>query len=91
MDITKKHVVNIGLWTRGKNQGEGLEVARQMPDVHFHFVGNQAGNFKDYWEPLMKDVPENVNIWGERTDTDLFMKAADYLCLTLHGNVIRLC
>ena len=48
-----------------------------MPDVHFHFVGNQAGNFKDYWEPLMKDVPENVKIWGEKADTDLFMKAAD--------------
>ena len=77
MDITKKHVVNIGLWTKGKNQGEGLEAARQMPDVHFHFVGNQAGNFKDYWEPLMKDVPDNVKIWGEQTDTDLFMKAAD--------------
>jgi len=77
MDITKKHVVNIGLWTRGKNQGEGMEAARQMPDVHFHFVGNQAGNFKDYWEPLMKDVPDNVKIWGEQTNTDLFMKAAD--------------
>ena len=77
MDITKKHVVNIGLWTRGKNQGEGLEAARQMPDVHFHFVGNQAGNFIDYWEPLMENVPENVTIWGERTDTDQFMKAAD--------------
>ena len=77
MDIRKKHVVNIGLWTRGKNQGEGLEAARQMPDVHFHFVGNQAGNFKDYWEPLMKDLPDNVKIWGEQIDTDLFMKAAD--------------
>ena len=77
MDRSKKHVVNIGLWTRGKNQGEGLEAARQMPDVHFHFVGNQAGNFKDYWEPLMKDVPDNVTIWGERDDADVFMKAAD--------------
>ena len=77
MDLTKKHVVNIGLWTKGKNQGEGLEAARQMPDVHFHFVGNQAGNFKDYWEPLMNNVPENVTVWGERNDTDVFMKAAD--------------
>jgi autotransporter strand-loop-strand O-heptosyltransferase len=77
MDVTKKHVVNIGLWTRGKNQGEGLEAARQIPDVEFHFVGNQAGNFKDYWEPLMNNVPDNVTVWGERNDTDLFMKAAD--------------
>jgi len=77
MDSTKKHVVNIGLWTKGKNQGEGIEAARQMPDVEFHFVGNQAGNFKDYWEPLMKDLPDNVTVWGERNDTDVFMKAAD--------------
>ena len=77
MDLTKKHVVNIGLWTKGKNQGEGLEVAKQMPDVHFHFVGNQAGNFIDYWEPLMENVPENVTVWGERIDTHTFMKAAD--------------
>jgi len=25
----------------------------------------------------MKDVPDNVTIWGERTDVDVFMKAAD--------------
>lgn len=77
MNIYKKHVVNIGLWTRGKNQGEGLEIARKYPDMMFHFVGNQAGNFQDYWEPLMKDLPSNVKIWGERSDTDKFLLAAD--------------
>ena len=77
MHVSKYHVVNIGLWTSGKNQGEMLELAKKMPDVEFHFVGNQAGNFKDYWEPLMGDVPKNVIIWGERDDTDVFMKAAD--------------
>jgi autotransporter strand-loop-strand O-heptosyltransferase len=77
MHVSKYHVVNIGLWTSGKNQGEMLELAKKMPDVEFHFVGNQAGNFKDYWEPLMVDVPKNVTIWGERDDTDVFMKAAD--------------
>lgn len=77
MDSTKKHVINVGLWTKGKNQGEGLALARKLPHVEFHFIGNQAGNFIDYWEPLMKDVPDNVTIWGERTDVDVFMKAAD--------------
>jgi len=77
MDSSKKHVINVGLWTQGKNQGEGLALARKLPSVEFHFIGNQAGNFKDYWEPLMKDVPDNVTIWGERTDVDVFMKAAD--------------
>ena len=77
MDTTKQHVVNIGLWTPGKNQAEGLAIARKMPHVQFHFVGNQAGNFQHYWEPLMNNVPSNVTIWGERDDTDAFMKAAD--------------
>ena len=77
MDSSKKHVINVGLWTQGKNQGEGLALARKLPGVEFHFIGNQAGNFKDYWEPLMKDIPDNVTIWGERTDVDVFMKAAD--------------
>ena len=73
----KKNVLNIGLWTKGKNQCEGIEIARKYPDMMFHFVGNQAGNFKDYWEPLMKDLPSNVKVWGERNDIDNFMKAAD--------------
>jgi len=72
-----KHVLNVGLWTSGKNQGEGLEIARRYPDMTFHFVGNQAMNFADYWVPLMKDIPENVKIWGERKDIDTFMEMAD--------------
>jgi autotransporter strand-loop-strand O-heptosyltransferase len=72
-----KHVLNVGLWTSGKNQGEGIEIARKYPNMTFHFVGNQAGNFKDYWEPLMKDLPSNVKVWGERKDIDTFMEMAD--------------
>ena len=71
------HVLNVGLWTPGKNQGEAVELARQMPDVQFHFVGNQAGNFQHYWEPLMKDLPPNVHVWGERNDVDEFMGDVD--------------
>ena len=77
MNLKMKHVVNVGLWTPGKNQGEMLELAKQMPDVGFHFIGNQAGNFQDYWGPLMKDVPDNVKIWGERDDAKYFIMAAD--------------
>ena len=71
------NVLNVGLWTKGKNQGEGIEIARKYPNMRFNFVGNQAGNFKDYWEPLMKDLPPNVKVWGERNDVDEFMIAAD--------------
>jgi len=76
-DRNKKHVLNVGLWTPGKNQREGLEIARKYPDMMFHFVGNQAGNFKSYWEPLMQDLPSNVKVWGERTDIHNFMTASD--------------
>ena len=77
MDLKMKHVVNIGLWTPGKNQGEMLELSRKMPDVAFHFVGNQAMNFEHYWGPLMNDIPDNVKIWGERDDAKYFLMAAD--------------
>lgn len=77
MNPQKKHVLNVGLWTPGKNQGEGVEIARQLPDIEFHFVGNQAINFKHYWEPLMIDLPANVHVWGERSDVDKFMTACD--------------
>jgi autotransporter strand-loop-strand O-heptosyltransferase len=40
-------------------------------------VGNQAPNFKEYWSPIMKNIPLNVKVWGESSDIDTFMKASD--------------
>ncbi len=83
MDPMKTHVLNVGLWTSGKNQKEGIEVARLIenthPDIHFHFIGNQAPNFEEYWKPIMENLPKNVTVWGERTDVDKFMTASDVL------------
>lgn len=73
----KINVVNVGLWTPGKNQAEGIEIARKYPEMDFHFIGNQAVNFKHYWEPLMKDLPSNVHVWLERNDAHRFIKMAD--------------
>lgn len=73
----EKQVINVGLWTPGKNQLEGIEIARNHPKAMFHFIGNQAENFKEYWKPLMKTLPTNVKVWGERDDVHLFMQAAD--------------
>jgi autotransporter strand-loop-strand O-heptosyltransferase len=73
----KINVLNVGLWTKGKNQGEGIEIARKYTDIDFHFVGNQAENFKDYWQPLMVNLPENVKVWGEQSNIDEFMIACD--------------
>lgn len=74
-----KHVLNVGLFSPGKNQGEVFAIARQLEKykIKFHFVGNQAMNFEDYWLPLMKHKPDNCVVWGERTDTDLFYEACD--------------
>jgi hypothetical protein len=74
-----KHVLNVGLFAPGKNQGEVFAIARQLEKykIKFHFVGNQAGNFEHYWGPLMKHKPENCVIWGERNDVDTFYAACD--------------
>lgn len=79
-----KHILNVGLFTRGKNQKELIEYARSLQNekIKFHFVGNMAVNFKDYWEPLLKDLPKNCLIWGERNDVDKFYQAADLMVFT---------
>jgi len=81
IDPFKTHVLNVGLWTSGKNQGEGVEIARKVweenKDVHFHFIGNQAPNFEDYWKPIMDNLPSNVTVWFERNDVSDFMIACD--------------
>jgi autotransporter strand-loop-strand O-heptosyltransferase len=83
MDTLKTHILNVGLWTEGKNQKEGIEVARLLqdshPELHFHFIGNQAPNFENYWKPIMENLPKNVTVWGERNDVEKFMIACDVL------------
>ena len=81
LDKNKVHVLNVGLWTPGKNQKEGVEIARLLeysnPEIQFHFVGNYAENFATYWEPIFKDLPSNVKIWNEQSNIDEFLKSTD--------------
>jgi len=83
LDPNKIHIINVGLWTPGKNQEEGVEIAKLVegihPELEFHFIGNQAPNFQDYWIPIMKDLPSNVKVWGEKDNVSDFMCAADVL------------
>jgi len=77
-----KHLINIGLWTQGKNQGEAVEWARTLEQLYpgqyqFHFIGNQAENFESYWGPIMQQLPPNVHIHGERNDINTFYQLAD--------------
>lgn len=87
LDSSYKHVINVGLFTPRKNQKEIFEYAKNLKDykIKFHFVGNQADNFKFYWEPLLKDAPENCVIWGERLDVETFYSAADLFLFTSRG------
>ena len=86
LNPNKKHVLHIGLFTSRKNQSEFFEYAKMLPDVEFHSVGNQAENFKWYWEPLMKDKPDNLTWWNERTDVDSFYQSMDLFLFTSRGN-----
>lgn len=79
-----KHVINVGLFTQGKNQKELIDYARALARerIQFHFIGNMAPNFIHYWEPLLKDLPKNCKVWGERGDVDKFYQAADLMVFT---------
>lgn len=83
-DPSYKHILNIGLFTEGKNQGYAFELARKLINdkIIFHFVGNQAGNFEDYWKPIMKTKPDNCIVWGERSDVQTFLMASDLFLFT---------
>ena len=87
MDPEYKHVINVGLFTPRKNQAEIFDYARKLSDykIKLHFIGNQADNFKYYWEPLMKNKPDNCVVWGERSDVHKFYEAADLFLFTSRG------
>jgi len=46
LDPNYKNIINIGLFTWGKNQGYAFEIARTLEQykIMFHFIGNQAIN-----------------------------------------------
>jgi glycosyltransferase involved in cell wall biosynthesis len=87
LDPSLKHVLNVGLFTPRKNQAEAIEYARLLENypIQFHFVGNQADNFADYWKPLLQNLPSNVKIWGERSDVDDFYSCMDLMLFTSRG------
>ncbi len=88
LDPNLKHAINVGLFTPRKNQAEIIEYARMLQNypIQFHFIGNQADNFKFYWEPLMQNFPKNCKWWNERSDVDSFYEAADLFLFTSRGH-----
>ena len=87
-DPSYKHVLNVGLFTRRKNQGYIFEIAKLLKDykIKFHFLGNQADNFREYWEPLINNKPDNCVIWGERKDVQSFIEASDLFFFASQGD-----
>jgi glycosyltransferase involved in cell wall biosynthesis len=83
-----KHVVIVGLWTQRKNQGYAIELAKKLInyDIKFHFLGNQADNFKSYWEPLMQDLPENCIVEGEVSNVSEWVKNSDLFLFPSKGD-----
>jgi hypothetical protein len=87
-DPSYKHVLNVGLFTSRKNQSYIFEIAHKLKDykIKFHFLGNQADNFKSYWEPLINNKPDNCVIWGERKDVPSFIEASDLFLFPSKGD-----
>lgn len=83
------HILNVGLFTKDKNQGYVFDLAEKLKDykIHFHFVGNQANNFSEYWKPLNDKRIESCFVHGERDDVDLFYQACDLL---IHPSILEL-
>ena len=88
LDPEYKHFVTVGLFTPRKNQAYAFELAERLKNykVKFHFLGNQAGNFADYWEPLMANKPHNCVVWGERNDVNSFLEACDVFFFPSKGD-----
>lgn len=93
LEADYKHIVIIGLFTPRKNQKYAFELCDKLHEykIKFHFLGNQAGNFDHYWRPLMDWKASNPNlnncvVWGERSDTDDFMNAADLFLFCSKGD-----
>lgn len=88
LDPSYKHFVTVGLFTPRKNQAYAFELGKYLKNhkVKFHFLGNQAGNFENYWKPLMTDKPDNCVIWGERNDVNEFLEACDVFFFPSKGD-----
>jgi len=88
LDPEYKHFVTVGLFTPRKNQAYAFQLAERLKNhkVKFHFLGNQAGNFENYWKPLMANKPDNCVVWGERNDVSEFLEACDVFFFPSKGD-----
>lgn len=82
LDPYKVHVLNVGLLHPNKNQKYIFNIAKQLKNVEFHFIGNTCFlNDCGIGEDI--NLP-NCNIWGERSDVDKFMSCMDIYLFPSH-------
>tara|TARA_Y100000034_G_scaffold43235_2_gene52795 strand:- start:514 stop:2442 length:1929 start_codon:yes stop_codon:yes gene_type:complete len=76
----KKHILQVGLFTVGKNQKYTFELASitQDLDAQYHFVGNHCWADGCSIPDDHMSLP-NCKVWGERSDIDTFMGCMDVL------------
>jgi autotransporter strand-loop-strand O-heptosyltransferase len=72
------HVLNVGLFTKDKNQKYLFDIAEKMvgKDVHFHFVGNTCFLNDCGLSEAQKSLV-NCTIHGEKSNIDDYMAAMD--------------
>ena len=80
MDPERKHVLQVGLFTIGKNQKYTFELASVTQDlsIQYHFVGNHCWK-KDCDIPDKHLSLPSCKVWSERDDVDVFMSCMDIL------------
>lgn len=72
------HVLNVGLFTKDKNQKYLFDLAERLQDkkVMFHFVGNTCYYNDCGITNSQKNLKNNI-LWDERDDVDAFMSCMD--------------
>lgn len=72
------HVLNVGLFTRGKNQKYLYDLAEKLQHkkILFHFVGNTC-YYDDCGITENQKALKNCILWNERDDVDTFMSCMD--------------
>lgn len=75
LDPQKLHILQVGLFSKNKNQKFIFDIAKNFinKNIEFHFIGNSC--YVD--ECNINKDQLNCKIWGERSDVDLFMSCMD--------------
>lgn len=89
VDARESAILNVGILSRHKNQGYLCEVAKFMPETKFYFAGARAGNFEDYWRPVVTSAPKNCIFLGQQ-DQDQIQDLYNSCSIMVHPSLLEL-